>query len=413
MAIAGKHILLGVCGSVAAYKAALLLRELRRHGADVRVVMTAGAKEFVTPLTFQALSGHPVEEHAFDGAGDDGMKHIALARWADMVLLAPATANVLAKLAHGLADDLLTMVCVAQDTPLAIAPAMNRQMWEHPATRDNAKILQQRGARLLGPARGEQACGDTGAGRMMEPAAIADALMNSPARGRLAGRRLVITAGPTHEAIDPVRYITNRSSGKMGFALARAAVALDAEVVLVAGPVRLATPANVRRADVTSADEMARAALREAPGADIFIGCAAVGDYRPAQVSDKKFKRGDSALSLELVPVADILKAVAAQSPHPFVVGFAAETERLAANAKQKLLEKNLDIIFANRVGSRLDTGFDGEDNEVTAYWRGGEAAFGKASKSALAGQLMDLVAEHFLARVADNGETKGTTQNS
>lgn len=409
MVIAGKRILLGVCGSVAAYKAALLLRELRRHGADVRVVMTAGAKEFVTPLTFQALSGHPVEEHAFDGAGEDGMKHIALARWADMVLLAPATANVFAKLAHGLADDLLTMVCVAGDAPLVLAPAMNRQMWEHPATRDNVEILQRRGATLLGPVYGDQACGDTGGGRMMEPAAMIAAMTNLPPGGRLVGRRLVITAGPTHEAIDPVRYITNRSSGKMGFALAAAAASLDAEVILIAGPVQLETPANVRRVDVTSADEMARAALHEAQGADIFIGCAAVADYRPARVSDEKIKCNDRTLSLELVPGVDILKAVGAQSTHPFMVGFAAETERLAPNAKQKLLEKNLDIIFANRVGVGLDSGFDGNDNEVTAYWRGGTAVFDRSSKPLLAARLLELIAEHYFARMAVGGETKST----
>ena len=405
----GRQILLGVCGSVAAYKACVVVRELRRRGAAVRVVMTHGAREFVAPLTFQSLSGHPVEENAFDGAGEDGMKHIELARWADMVLIAPASANVFAKLANGAADDLLTMVCLAASSRLVTAPAMNRQMWNHPAVQANVETLRRRGAVLLGPEGGEQACGDTGEGRMTEPEAIADAVEELFGKGRFAGRKLVVTAGPTHEALDPVRYFGNRSSGRMGFALAEAAASMGGEVVLLAGPVALAAPAGVRRIDVTTAAGMCAAALREARDADIFIGCAAVADYRPAQVSGSKIKRSGRALHLELVPNIDVIKTVASQNPRPFMAGFAAETGGLEAHAKAKLLEKNLDLIFANEVGAHPGVGFDGDLNEVTAYWRGGRMCFGKAPKTVLGRRLMELVADRCRGRAASTNEKKHT----
>lgn len=395
MDLSTRHILLGVSGSIAAYKSAILVRSLREQGADVRVIMTQGAQHFITPLTMQSLSANPVETQAFDGEGDSGMKHIDLARWADILLIAPATANVIAKLANGIADDLLTMTYLASDKPCALAPAMNRQMWQHPSTTENTARLKRNGVHILGPASGDQACGDTGEGRMLEPEDIVTALPDIFMGGGLAKHKVVITAGPTLEPIDPVRYISNHSSGKMGFALADAAAVLGAEVVLISGPVGLETPPRVQRINVTTADEMSKAALLQAQDADIFIGCAAVSDYRAVSPAAHKIKRDSPHIQIELTANTDIIKAVSNSASPPFMVGFAAETEKLESNAKVKLLEKKLDMICANLVGA-ADVGFHSDFNQVTAYWRGGHKVFAKESKQSLAQQLMQLIEEHF-----------------
>jgi len=389
-----RNILLGVTGSIAAYKSAVLVRELRRAGCDVRVVMTASARAFITELTLQSLAGRPVESDAFSDPDGDGMKHIRLAQWADLVLIAPASANALAKLAHGIADDLLSMVCLAARGPVAVAPAMNRQMWEHAATRANAAALRERGVLVWGPAGGDQACGDFGEGRMIEPQEITRHVQALLGEGALRGRKVVITAGPTREAIDPVRCLTNHSSGRMGFAMAQAARDLGADVVLVAGPVSLPTPAAVARVDVVSAHDMAAAVQRELQDADLFIACAAVSDFRPAQTQPRKIKKAAAPATLQLAATEDILETASRRHPHLFLVGFAAETHALEANAKAKLLRKKLDIIVANRVGG-AQYGFNSDDNEVDVYWRGGGARhLGPCSKTELAAQLMQCVAE-------------------
>lgn len=392
----GKRILLGVSGGIAVYKSADLVRRLRDAGAEVRVVMTSGALAFVTPLTFQAVSGNPVHATLLDEAAEAGMGHIELARWADQVLVAPATANLIARLAHGLADDLLTTICLATSAPIMLAPAMNQQMWSNTATQENCALLEARGVTLAGPGVGSQACGETGPGRMVEPADLVAAL-DQATHGPLQGKRVIVTAGPTYENIDPVRYIGNRSSGKMGFAVAQAAASAGADVALVAGPVRLETPAGVERTDVRGAVEMRDAAVRLASSADVFIGVAAVADYTPARPAKQKIKKGLSKQKLELVSTPDIIAEVAALQGGPFTVGFAAETEKLREHALEKLSRKRLDMIAANRVGQD-GSGFESDHNEILILAPDGEKYLGKGSKHELARKLIEEVAERLKA---------------
>ncbi len=386
-----KRILLGVTGGIAVYKSAELVRRLRDAGAEVRVVMTKSAQSFVTQLTFQAVSGNPVHTTLLDEAAEAGMGHIELARWADQVLIAPATANFIARLAHGVADDLLSTICLATLAPLLLAPAMNQQMWLNVATQANCALLRERGIRLAGPVSGSQACGETGPGRMMEPAdLVAELALAVP--GNLEGKRVVVTAGPTFEDIDPVRYIGNRSSGKMGFAVAAAAAAAGADVSLVAGPVKLDTPVGVRRTDVRSAGEMRDAAVQLASSAHIFIAVAAVADYTPARPAEQKIKKGLPRQKLDLVSTPDIVAEVAALENGPFTIGFAAETEKLKEHAFEKLSRKRLDMIAANRVGQD-NSGFESENNEILILTPDGEKHLGKGSKQQLAGLLIEEVA--------------------
>ncbi len=399
----GKRILLGVTGGIAAYKSPDLVRRLRERGAEVQVVMTEAAREFVTATTFQAVSGRPVRTDLWDAAAEAAMGHIELARWADVVLIAPATADFLARLATGQADDLLATLCLATEAPVAVAPAMNHVMWSNAATRANVATLQQRGIHIFGPAAGDQACGEVGEGRMLEPLQLVDRIDSlHPGEGPLRGRRVLITAGPTRERIDPVRFISNRSSGKMGFAVAQAAREAGAEVVLVTGPVSLPTPPGVRRVEVESAADMLTAVLREVPGTDIFISTAAVADYRPARPADQKIKKTTDTLDLCMERTSDVLATVAARPDRPFVVGFAAETESVEQNARLKLLKKNLDMIAANEVGH--DKAFDCEDNQLIVLWRNGRHDLGKASKQALARELVALIAESFAAAKSGGG---------
>ena len=394
----GKHILLGVTGGIAAYKSPDLVRRLRERGAEVQVVMTAAAREFVTPTTFQAVSGRPVRTDLWDAAAEAAMGHIELARWADAVLIAPASADFLARLAAGLADDLLATLCLATEAPIAAAPAMNRMMWANAATRANVATLAARGIRFLGPGEGDQACGEIGEGRMLEPLELAERLQPLfGGGGALAGRRVLVTAGPTRERIDPVRFISNRSSGKMGFAVAQAAREAGASVVLVAGPVSLATPAGVVRIDVESAAEMLGAVQREIAGVDVFISTAAVADYRPARAAEHKIKKTSDSLDLSMERTADVLGSVAARSDRPFVVGFAAETQAIEQNARAKLMKKNLDMIAANEVGP--DKAFDAEDNQLLVLSRNARHELGQGSKLALARGLIALIARELEAR--------------
>jgi phosphopantothenoylcysteine decarboxylase/phosphopantothenate--cysteine ligase len=393
------NIVLGITGGIAAYKAPDLVRRLRERGADVQIVMTASAAEFVTDTALQAVSGRPVRSNLWDKEAERAMSHIELARWADVILIAPATAEVMARIVTGGAPDLLTTICLATEAPLAIAPAMNHVMWNNPATQANRRTLEERGVHILGPDVGSQACGETGAGRMLEPGAIAAAVFDlgvSKGEGLLAGRRLVVTAGPTREAIDPVRYVSNRSSGKMGYAIARAAVAQDAEVTLISGPVDLPEPPGVDVIRVTTAQEMYDATHAVVGEADIFIAAAAVADYRPAAVSDQKIKKTQEALTIELVRCPDILASVAALEDAPFTVGFAAETQNVDDYALAKLENKKLDMIIANRVG--VDLGFDSDENAAAVFWKKGEKRFPRAQKSELANELVELVAERYYA---------------
>ena len=398
MELAGKKILLGVTAGIAAYKSPDLVRRLRERGAEVQVVMTAGAREFVTPLTFQAVSGRPVRDELFDSAAEAAMGHIELARWADLIIVAPATADFLARLAGGHADDLLATLCLATDKVIAVAPAMNRLMWSNKATQDNMRLLAARGIAVLGPGSGDQACGETGDGRMLEPLEIAEhAVTLLGGRGPLSGVRVLITAGPTRERVDPVRFLSNRSSGKMGFAVAAAARAAGADVVLVAGPVALATPAGVRRIDVESAADMFAAVEREVADAQIFIGTAAVADYRPARPAGQKIKKNSPELEIAVERTVDILAHVAARKDKPFVVGFAAETEQLEHYAKTKMLKKNLDMIAANDVSN--DKVFERDVNALLVLWRNGRQEIGPGSKDQVAEQLLALIATRFRSR--------------
>jgi phosphopantothenoylcysteine decarboxylase/phosphopantothenate--cysteine ligase len=398
----GKHILLGVTGGIAAYKSADLVRRLRERGAEVQVVMTDGAREFVTPMTFQALSGRPVRTDLWDPAAEASMGHIELARWADLVLIAPASADFLARLAGGRADDLLATTCLATAAPIALAPAMNHQMWANAATQANVALLKQRGVHVFGPGNGDQACGEVGAGRMLEPtelAALADSTLVP--HGVLSGRRVLITAGPTREPIDPVRFISNRSSGKMGFAVAQAAREAGAEVVMICGPVALATPAGVRRVDVESAADMLAAVQAEVRPDDIFISTAAVADYRPAQAAAQKIKKTEESLALQMARTTDIIGTLAAGPARPaFVVGFAAETDTVEQNARSKMLRKNLDMIAANEVGH--DKAFDCADNELIVLWRSGRKLLPRNAKTQLARELIEIIATVYAERRAD-----------
>jgi phosphopantothenoylcysteine decarboxylase/phosphopantothenate--cysteine ligase len=387
-----RNVLLGVSGGIAAYKSAELVRELQERGAQVRVIMTHGAQEFITPLTLQALSGNPVHTELLDEAAELGMGHIELARWADLLLIAPATADLIARLSTGRADDLLTTVALATAAPLMLAPAMNQQMWKDPATTANINVLLERGVRVVGPAEGLQACGDVGPGRMETPATIADAAGELFPTGELAGKRVVITAGPTREALDPVRYISNNSSGKMGYALAQAAVDAGATTTLISGPVNLAAPDHTRVLDVLSAEEMLEQCLMLLPECDIFIACAAVADYRPATVQDQKIKKGPQEITLQLERTPDIVAIVAANEHRPYTVGFAAETNDVLAYAREKMQRKGLDMIIANDVADP-SIGFNSNDNAVTVVRRDGEQILARASKSIIARQIVHLIA--------------------
>ena len=396
MSLAQRRILLGVSGGIAAYKSCELVRRLRDLDAEVRVVMTESATHFVGPATFQALSGQSVRTSLWDEQAEAAMGHIELARWAERILIAPASADVIARLAHGHADDLLSTLCLASAAPLYLAPAMNQQMWAHAAVQANLATLRARGVRVLGPAAGEQACGDVGSGRMLEPHELRDALLASFGDGALAGLNVVVSAGPTFEDIDPVRFIGNRSSGKMGFAVAAAAAQAGARVTLVAGPVSLAAPAGIaRRIDVRSAAQMQAAVLDACTQADIYIAAAAVGDYRPAEVAVRKLKKQAGAdMVLKLAENPDILASLSAQPKHPFLVGFAAETHEVANYARGKLQRKGLDMIAANRVGEGM--GFETADNALTLYWADGEVELPRTDKAALARQLIAHVAERY-----------------
>ena len=396
-ALTGKNIILGVTGGIAAYKAAELARRLRDEGASVRVVMTDAATRFISPLTMQAVSGQPVRHELLDSEAESGMDHIALARTADLVVVAPATADFMARLAAGIADDLLTTLCLATEAPIVLAPAMNRVMWSKPATRRNAERLVADGVRLIGPAEGDQACGETGPGRMSEPGEIVRELtaMSPRVDPRLAGRRVMITAGPTWEAIDPVRGITNHSSGKMGYALAAAFRDAGAEVTLVSGPCHIPAPAVTRKVDVTSALDMYRAVHDSIAGHHIFVAVAAVADYRPEQVAEHKMKKHGDSLVLTLVRNPDILASVAALDPRPFCVGFAAETDDVETYARGKLEAKGLDLVAANRVGASSG-GFNSDDNALLVIDRAGTTPIGPAGKQEVARQLCRLIAERY-----------------
>jgi len=385
------RILVGISGGIAAYKAITLVRRLREAGCEVRVVLTEAAAQFVTPLSLQAVSGAPVRASLFDAEAEAGMDHIALARWADQVIIAPASADVLARMAQGMANDLLTTLILATTAPVTIAPAMNRQMWAHPAVQANLATLTARGVRVIGPASGSQACGEVGAGRMVEPEILAAQLLAPNPSVNWRGKRVVITAGGTQEPIDPVRFIANRSSGKMGFTLAAAAQAAGATVTLICGPNALATPAGVARVNVQTALDM-HAAMMDIAQMDVFIGAAAVADYRVAEPAVQKIKKTAAAdtLTLTLVKNPDIIHSVAQRSPKPFVVGFAAETEQLRHYASQKRMAKGMDLICANQVGENL--GFDQPDNAITAIWAGGEQVFERSDKAVLATQLIELM---------------------
>tara|TARA_R110000823_G_scaffold119998_23_gene244656 strand:+ start:26540 stop:27790 length:1251 start_codon:yes stop_codon:yes gene_type:complete len=388
-----RNVLLGVSGGIAAYKSAELVRELAERGAQVRVIMTHGAQEFITPLTLQALSGNPVHTELLDASAELGMGHIELARWADVLLIAPATADLLARLSSGRADDLLTTVALATPAPLMLAPAMNQQMWRDAATAANIATLSSRGASIVGPAQGAQACGDVGPGRMEQPAAIAEAAAALFSSGALSGKRVIVTAGPTREALDPVRYLSNHSSGKMGYALARAAVEAGAQTTLISGPVALATPEHVTRIDVESARDMFEQCMAQLERCDVFIACAAVADYRPDSVATQKIKKAAGELTLKLLRNPDIVSAVAAGDPRPYTVGFAAETRDVLAYARDKLERKGLDMIVANDV-SGSDIGFNSEENAATVLWREGETVLPRATKNSIARQIIRLLAE-------------------
>ncbi|MEW6354315.1 MAG: bifunctional phosphopantothenoylcysteine decarboxylase/phosphopantothenate--cysteine ligase CoaBC [Pseudomonadota bacterium] len=398
--LTNKHILLGVTGGIAAYKSAELIRQLRAHGCDVRVAMSAAATQFITPLTLQALSGHPVHRHLLDPNSEASMGHITLARWADAVLVAPASADFMAKLAHGLADDLLSTLCLASDAPLALAPAMNQQMWANPATQANRATLEQRGVHLFGPAEGEQACGEVGPGRMLEPAELVQRTAALFKNELLSGAQVLVSAGPTREALDPVRYLSNRSSGKMGYALAAAAAEAGARVTLVSGPTALPAPDRVERIDVLSARDMQQAVLARAPHCDIFIAAAAVADYGVTDAAPHKIKKNAEELTLHLTRNPDILAEVARLTRRPFTVGFAAETEHLETHAQHKLADKALDMVAANWVNQE-GVGFDSDDNALHVVWEGGEQALPRTSKNKLARELIKIIARRYHARSA------------
>lgn len=396
--MAARRILLGITGGIAAYKSAELVRQLKKAGCEVRVVMTRGAEAFVTAMTFQALSGEPVRTSLLDPEAEAGMGHIELAKWADQVVIAPASADFMARLAQGMADDLLTTVCCATEAPIAIAPAMNQAMWKNHRTQRNLSLLQEDPQiSVWGPDQGDQACGDVGPGRMLEPQVLAGLILDSeaePASGPLTGKRVVITAGPTREAIDPVRYISNHSSGKMGYAIARAAERAGARVVLVSGPVSLPAPDNVEVRPVMTASEMLAASEEAvAEGCDLFVATAAVADYRPESRAGDKIKKTSETMALPLVRNPDILATIAGRENAPFTVGFAAETTDVARYATDKMQRKKLNMIVANDV-SIAGLGFNSDDNAVTVFWPEGRENIGPDSKQAIADRLVVLMAE-------------------
>lgn len=387
-----KKVVLGICGGIAAYKAAFLVRELTSLGAEVQVVMTQAAQQFITPLTLQALSGHAVRSELFDEEAERAMGHIELARWADYLLIAPATANFLAKIAQGLADDLLSTLCLVNESPLIICPAMNRSMWKHPATQQNCKLLQQRGVMIVGPAEGSQACGELGYGRLSETSELINALRLYDVQQLLVGQRVLITAGATQEAIDPVRFLSNHSSGKMGYALAQAAQMAGAEVTLVSGPTALTSPNQVNFYQITSAQEMHQQVMQLLQPGMIFIGTAAVADFTISEPAQEKIKKTDhDTFSLSLSPNPDILADVAASNKAALVVGFAAETQDVIAQAQRKLIAKKVDMIVANQVGRQQ--GFNQETNEVTVITQHQQTALPSMHKTRIAGQLIAIIA--------------------
>ncbi len=399
-----QNIILGVTGGIAAYKAPELVRRLRERGAAVQVVMTDSARQFVTETSLQAVSGHPVRQNLWDKEAEAAMGHIELARWADLVLIAPATAEFMARLAAGAAPDLLTTLCLASKAPIVLAPAMNHVMWAKPAVQANRALLEERGVRLLGPKDGDQACGETGVGRMMQPDDIATAIQ-PVASGLLLGKTVMVTAGPTREAIDPVRYITNRSSGKMAYAIVQAARDAGAKVILISGPVNLDEPSGVKVVSITTAEQMFAATHEHIQGVDIFVAAAAVSDYRPETEAQNKIKKVKPTMQLNLVKSPDTLASVAKMADGPFTIGFAAETEQLRKYALGKLDSKNLDMIIANKVG--VDRGFDSDVNTVEVYWRGGEQSFPTAAKSELAEDLIRLIADRYDVAETDKSDDK------
>ena len=392
--LTGKRILLGVTGGIAAYKAAVLLRLLRQNGAEVRVVMTRNAHEFITPLTLQALSGKPVHTELLDLDTESAIGHIDLARWADLILVVPASANFIARYANGFAEDLLSTLCLAADGPVMLAPAMNQQMWLNSATQENLEKLKSRGIVIIGPVVGDQACGENGPGRLLEPEEIASLAANSFETDILTGSRILVTAGPTREAIDPVRYISNRSSGKMGYAVALAAIEAGADVSLISGPVNLPAPDRVNVINVTSAAEMYNAVMQRISNTDIFVSAAAVADYRLQSVAEQKIKKTSDIFELNLKKNPDILADVAALQNPPFTVGFAAETENLESNAQAKLRSKKLDMIAANQVGDEL--GFDSDTNALSVFWGSGQKQLQQAPKNKLAKKLINLITDQY-----------------
>lgn len=397
--LTNKQILLGVTGGIAAYKSAELIRRLQDLGADVRVIMTPGAQEFITPLTLQALSGNPVHTALLDPEAEAGMGHIELARWADLLLVAPATADFIARLVQGQGDDLLATVCLATSAPICLAPAMNQAMWKSPATQANLKQLNERSIQCFGPAEGSQACGDIGPGRMLEPTELAQLTAQQFSSGSLSGRSVVITAGPTREAIDPVRYISNHSSGKMGYALAQAAIDAGAKVTIISGPTNLAPPEHSECIRVDSAQQMHDAAMATVSGCDLFIASAAVADYRPAQLAEQKIKKtGQDTMTIEMVKNPDIVTAIANHEDRPMTVGFAAETQDVVNYARGKLERKNLDVVVANDV-SQAGIGFNSDDNAVTVVWPDREQSLSQRSKSQLARELIDEFAKALAAK--------------
>ena len=387
------RVLLGVTGGIAAYKSPDLVRRLIERGADVQVVMTGAAQRFVSPMSFQAVSGRPTRSDLWDDTAEAAMGHIELARWAQVVLIAPASADFIARLAGGRADDLLATLCLATEAPIVLAPAMNRIMWANKATQANVETLISRGIRILGPDSGNQACGEVGAGRMWEPVKLAESLLEAPANaGLLAGLNVLITAGPTREHLDPVRYLTNRSSGKMGFAVAAAAREAGAHVTIVTGPVQLPTPTGITRINVESARDMYAAVHRQVADADIFIAAAAVADFQPVAVAKQKIKKQGVSVKLDLEPAPDIIKSVADMAKRPYVVGFAAETNDVEENARIKLKRKRLDMIAANQVGDGI--AFDCDDNALTVIWPGGKIEVARGPKIEVARQLVALIAQ-------------------
>lgn len=393
----GKRLILGISGGIAAYKSAELVRLLRAAGAEVQVAMTRSACDFITPLTMQALSGRPVATDGGDPVTPAGMDHIDLARWCDATMIAPASADFLGQLALGLADNLLAGLCLALETPLVVAPAMNSAMWQHPATQAHVDRLSERGVRIAGPAEGDQACGEIGPGRMLEPPQLLEEARALFLSGRLGGLSLLVTAGPTHEPLDPVRYLGNRSSGRMGYAVAQAAAEAGANVTLASGPTALPAPEDVRLLTFVTAEQLRKLVLAEAASSDIFVSAAAVADYRFRHVAEDKIKRSGETLRLELEPAPDVLAEVAGTRPRPFIVGFAAETSDVRANAQRKLRNKRTDMVVANRVG--WQEGFGDVETELEVFWKDGMADLGRGRKERLARELIRIVGQHYHAQ--------------